>query len=118
MTEKDLSGRPVLVMLLREGEKMPGPALRRISTSHGGAALLLLTHAAANPPADIPIVAHWRDGNMRGPLRFLALSRRLSWAGAACGYDLAPTARSRFLRWSMRPSIPWYEMEKECPTVS
>ncbi|MGX1197767.1 hypothetical protein [Parvibaculum sp. MBR-TMA-1.3b-4.2] len=118
MTEKDLPARPVVVMMLRERGKTPGPALRRISAAHGGAALLLLTHEGAETPADIPLAAHWRDGNMRGPLRFLTLSRRLSWAGAACGYDLAPTVRSRLLRWSVRPSIPWYDAEKDRPPVS
>lgn len=118
MTEKNLSARPVVVMMLQERGKTSEPALRRISAAHGGAALLLLTHAGAEAPADIPLAAHWQDGNMRGPLRFLTLSRRLSWVGAACGYDLAPTARSRLLRWSVRPSIPWYEAEKDHPPVS
>jgi len=111
MNEKQAASRPVVVLLLRDSQLALGPALRRIADAHPGADLLLLTHAHVKTPPEIPVSAHWRDGNMRGPLRFLTLSRRLSWAGASCGYDLAPTARSRLLRWSVRPVIPWYEAE-------
>ncbi|NIJ40741.1 hypothetical protein FHS78_001017 [Parvibaculum indicum] len=118
MTEKGTAPGPIMVMMLHGGPDRLKSALERISAAHPGAALLLLSHAGAEAPPEIPLAAHWRDGNMRGPLRFLALSRRLSWAGAACGYDLAPTARSRFLRRSVRPAIPWHEVEKTLPPVS
>ena len=118
MTEMSVASAPIVILMLRGGAEGLKFALERISAAHPGAELLLLTHENVETPPDMPVSAHWRDGNMRGPLRFLALSRRLSWAGAKCGYDLAPTARSRFLRWSVRPSIPWHEAENGPPPVS
>ena len=118
MTETDTASGPIVVLMLHGGPERLKSALERISAAHPGADLLLLTHEDVEISLDLPVIAHWRDGNMRGPLRFLTLSRRLSWASAICGYDVAPTARSRFLRWSVRPSIPWFEVEKRLPPVS
>ena len=108
----------VIVMMLGGGSETLVTALDRIAAAHPGAELVLLTHMEAQTPPNVAPAAHWRDGAMRGPLRFLALSRRLSWLGAICGYDLAPTLRSRVLRSTIRPSIPWYEAEKDLRAVS
>ena len=113
----DVSG-PVIVMMLEGGSERLAPALERIAAAHPGAELVLLTHMKAETPRNVALAAHWKDGAMRGPLRFLALSRRISWIGAKCGYDLAPTRRSRVLRSTVRPAIPWYEAEKDFKAVS
>ncbi|HEX7776038.1 MAG TPA: hypothetical protein VF449_05880, partial [Parvibaculum sp.] len=66
-------------------------ALRRIGARHPGAKLILLT----GPDAALrlaPLATEvWTDGKARGPVRFLALLRRLAWASPAYIYDLEAT---------------------------
>jgi hypothetical protein len=101
MTER----RPVLVILFDPTE---GETLRVLRARFPEARLILLTVPGAASCLSGLADETWTDGAARGPARFLALVRRLSWAHIGEGYDCENTALTRFIRLCVWPRPHWH----------
>jgi hypothetical protein len=100
---------PVLAILLT-GSAAGEAALSALRKAHPGAHLVVLTRMDAisrlSPLAD----EVWGEGVPRGPVRFLALMRRMSWMGFAHVHDLEGTLITRFMRFCVWPRPVWHAM--------
>jgi hypothetical protein len=84
--------------------------LPMLQARHKGAKFILLVtpHLATqlrNAGMELEI---WPDAQLRGILRFIALMRRISWAGAKHIYDLDQTVRTRLMRFLVWPRPHWH----------
>jgi hypothetical protein len=82
--------------------------LHALRMSGNGARLVLLTTpAAANRLAGLADEV-WSEGVTRGPGRFLALVRRISWMSFAEVHDLEASPLTRLMRFCVWPRPKWY----------
>lgn len=97
--------RSVLAILF---DPANGEMLRRLRECHPGARLILLTVPEAAPRLAGFADEVWTDGAARGPARFLALVRRISWAHIDEGYDCENSVLTRFIRLCVWPRPHWH----------
>lgn len=104
---------PVLVILFdaQPHGETPGETFELIARRHPGAQVILLTTPEAAPRFSGFGVTVWTDGSARGPVRFLALVRRISWAHIGHIYDLEMSALTRFMRFCVWPMPQWHGPE-------
>lgn len=69
--------------------------------------IVLLT-AGSDLSLPDPAVEVWRDGARRGAGAFLALMRRLSWAGFDAVYDIDATFQTQIMRFCLWPRPKWH----------
>ena len=85
--------------------------LRRLRARHPAERLILLTVPAAAPGLAGLADETWTDGAVRGPGRFLALVRRMSWAHIGDVYDFEARAPTWFMRLCVWPRPHWHGPE-------
>jgi hypothetical protein len=101
-----LAEGPVLAILF---DAAPGEApLLAVRRRHPDARLILLTTAGAAPRLAPFADEVWPEGVPRGPARFLALMRRIAWAGIVHIYDLEGRPATRFMRVCVWPRPHWH----------
>jgi hypothetical protein len=105
--------KPVLVILLDANAHgaTPDELFGLVARRHPGAEVILLTTPEAAPRFSGLGVTVWTDGLARGPVRFLALVRRISWAHIGHIYDLEMSALTRFMRFCVWPMPQWHGPE-------
>lgn len=97
----------ILAILLTPGTKAEA-RLRAIRTSHPGANLVLLT-APENAGRLAGLADEvWSEGLAKGPGRFLALARRISWMSFSEVHDLEASPLTRMLRFCVWPRPKWH----------
>ena len=105
----DLKGvaGPVLVILL-EPHAEAEARLALLRAMHPGARLVLLTEPehAARLASHVDEV--WDEGVARGPSRFLALIRRMSWMNFAHVHDLDGSFLTHILSFCVWPKPKWH----------
>lgn len=83
-------------------------SLRGLREGQPDANLVLLTNpqgAARLAPLANEV---WSEGLARGPGRFLALARRISWMSFSAVHDLEATPLTRVMRFCVWPRPKWY----------
>lgn len=85
--------------------------LERVRADHPGARIVLLTKAGAQAGLTRQADEVWPEGLARGPGRFLALARRISWMSFGHVYDFDGTPVTRFLRHCVWPKPQWHPLE-------
>jgi len=85
--------------------------LERVRAAHPGARVVLLTKKDAQMGLTRQADDVWSEGMARGPARFLALARRISWMSFGHVYDFDATPVSRFLRFCVWPRPQWHPLE-------
>lgn len=83
-------------------------ALGAIRRRHAGGRLVLLTTPEAAPSLADRADELWAEGLAKGPARFLALMRRISWMGFAHVYDLEANRLTRLMRFCVWPRPDWH----------
>lgn len=105
--------KPVLVILFDGGgrDETPRDMFDAVARLHPGSEVILLTTpgAAARLAGLSPTI--WTDGAARGPVRLLALVRRISWAHIGHIYDLEMSPLTRFMRFCVWPMPQWHGPE-------
>jgi hypothetical protein len=81
--------------------------LRAVRARHGNAKLTLLTTPDAAARLAGLADEIWSEAGARGPGRFLALMRRISWVGFADVYDLEASPLTRIMRFCVWPRPRW-----------
>ncbi|HEY4343598.1 MAG TPA: hypothetical protein VGN05_04580 [Parvibaculum sp.] len=97
----------ILAILLTPGAE--GEArLRALRLDRHGARLVLLTRPEA--AAGLAGLADevWSEGVAKGPGRFLALVRRISWMSFAEVHDLEASPLTRLMRFCVWPRPKWH----------
>lgn len=85
--------------------------LEIVRADHPGARIVLLTRAGAQAGLTRQADEVWSEGLARGPGRFLALARRISWMSFGHVYDFDGTLVTRFLRLCVWPRPHWHSLE-------
>ncbi len=105
--------KPVLVILFDAGRhgETPRDMFDAVARLHPGSEVILLTTPDAAPRLAGLCTTIWTDGAARGPVRLLALVRRISWAHIGHIYDLEMSALTRFMRFCVWPMPQWHGPE-------
>ncbi|MCE9650133.1 MAG: hypothetical protein K8R18_10975 [Parvibaculum sp.] len=82
--------------------------LHAVRALHGNAKLTLLTTPDAAPRLTGLADEIWSEARARGPGRFLALMRRISWVGFTHVYDLEASPLTRIMRFCVWPRPKWH----------
>jgi hypothetical protein len=90
-------------------------ALRQIRVRHPDSSLFLLTTPMGAQGLSGLVDDVWIEGAVRGPGRFLALLRRISWMRFAHVYDLEARPLTRFMRFCVWPRPRWHRLQKNRP---
>ncbi len=98
---------PILVILLEPGKEAEA-RLALLRAMHPGAKLVLLTEAEHATRFKKLVDEVWDEGVARGPSRFLALVRRISWMSFAHVHDLDGSAMTPILRLCVWPRPKWH----------
>ena len=101
------AARPVLVIALSSKAKAAA-LLAGARADHPAARLVLLVGEPASPALMRAADEIWPEGAARGPARFLALMRRMSWMGFSDIYDAEGSALTRFMRLCVWPRPRWH----------
>lgn len=99
--------RPVLVIALTSRDEA-ADVMARVRVTHPKARLVLLVGEKAAPALMSAADEVWPEGVARGPARFLALMRRMSWMGFSDIYDAEGTQMTRFMRYLVWPRPRWH----------
>ncbi|MES1989452.1 MAG: hypothetical protein V4441_00695 [Pseudomonadota bacterium] len=103
----DAAPRPVLVIALSSKTKAAA-IVSGARMDHPSARLVLLVGAPASPALMAAADEVWSEGAARGPARFLALMRRMSWMGFSDIYDAEESMVTRFMRLCVWPRPRWH----------
>ena len=98
---------PILVILLDPGAEAEA-RLALLRAMHPGAKLMLLTEREYAARFEGLVDEVWDEGVARGPSRFLALVRRISWMSFAHVHDLDGSSMTRILRLFVWPRPRWH----------
>ncbi|MGV8995726.1 MAG: hypothetical protein ACOH12_02125 [Parvibaculaceae bacterium] len=101
------TARPILVIALSSKAKAAA-VMSGIRADHPTARLVLLVGEPASPVLMQGADEVWPEGAARGPARFLALMRRMSWMGFSDIYDAEESAVTRFMRLCVWPRPRWH----------
>lgn len=99
---------PVLVIWLDPD----GEAEARLGLLHAlyhGARIVVLTRPEARSRFVGMAEEVWSEGDVRGPSRFLALMRRISWMSFTHVHDLDGSFLTRFMRLCVWPRPKWHD---------
>ncbi|MDO8290426.1 MAG: hypothetical protein Q7T44_14525 [Parvibaculum sp.] len=102
-----IAQRPVLVIALTSRDDAAG-VMAEARATHPGARLVLLVGETAAPDLMQAADEVWPEGVARGPARFLALMRRMSWMGFSDIYDAEGTQMTRLMRYLVWPRPRWH----------
>jgi hypothetical protein len=97
----------ILAILLTPGAEGERRLQRLRMRTQGARLVLLTTPAAASRLAGFADEV-WGEGVARGPGRFLALVRRISWMSFAEVHDLEASPLTRLMRFCVWPRPKWH----------
>lgn len=103
----DPAAGPILIILL-EPDKQAEARLALLHAMHSGTRLVLLTQAEYAARLEGFADEVWGEGIARGPSRFLALVRRMSWMNFAHVHELDGSVMSQILRFCVWPRPKWH----------